>query len=86
MIASAETEGITDTQASLSVKLEDVNTEGASVSFYEGRVLTVENGDITVQQGEGNAPLSVNTEAAPSRPYPPQAICRIRCLLLRPVR
>ncbi len=61
VIASAETEGITDTQASLSVKLEDVNTEGASVSFYEGRVLTVENGDITVQQGEGNAPLSVNT-------------------------
>ena len=60
VIASVSTDNVTADSADLSVALEDVNTEGAEVSFYKGKNLTVENGDITVKTGEGDEPLAVD--------------------------
>lgn len=47
---------ISASSAKLSIKLEDKNLEGAKVKFYEGKVLSIENGEISAETKEGDTP------------------------------
>jgi len=50
---------ITQNQAKLSVSVGELNGSSATVDFLKGRILTVENGDITVTKGIGDTPIEV---------------------------
>lgn len=56
---TVQTGQISQTQARLSATLTELNGSSATVEFLQGRVLTVENGDITIKQGDGTAPVEV---------------------------
>ena len=47
---------ISSSSAKLSIKLENKNLDGAKVKFYEGKVLSMENGEISAETKEGDTP------------------------------
>lgn len=71
VIDAAQASNIGEKSAALEVTLQDVNAEDAKITYYKGRTLTVENGEITVCEGEGDTPLafsSLNTSKEVTAP------------------
>ncbi|WRS28647.1 metallophosphoesterase [Oscillospiraceae bacterium MB08-C2-2] len=56
---TAKAVDITANQAKLSVSVGELNGSSAAVDFYKGRILTLENGEISVTKGVGNKPIEV---------------------------
>lgn len=56
---TAQTGEIAENQAKLSVSVAELNGSSAAVEFLKGRILTVENGEITIKQGAGKGPVEV---------------------------
>lgn len=57
-----QTLDISQNRAKLSALVEELNDSSGSVEFMKGRMLTVENGDITIKQGYGDSSVDVGKE------------------------
>lgn len=75
-IATIDTMEIGQQNAKLKVTLEAENAENVRVTYYKGKTLTVEDGDILVESGEGDVSLmmrsafSMNPAVAPTGDLP----------------